>query len=487
MDITKIFAELNYTIYGINGECPPCSIVENGRLIGFVREDLTVDIAEGASQHREKIESIIKFGCDNFGRDEFNENEYSLISYNGYFVTTSFDTKEGIPIYNLYKETDEGYSILDTYKRNQQAMKAFSEQSKLLLFLESESNEREQKIPSYFDIFKNASEQIGLKIKASFSKLGILLHLRKDNTTVATVDKDLNVIVEKGIEKGLEKAIEEKVIKKAEEIQSEKKATHRVVPKKMRKQTAEREAEQSKPQSTLENQIKVTEAPQKTSQEKFFMDVEINEENFPDINFRQYISERYDRGDGVISNETIRKTTEMILMEENIRNFQGIEYFENLKFLSCSKNELSELDVSKNRELEILLCGDNYLNKLDVSQNSKLKTFDCHGNNLKELDLSYNPKLKHLDCSENQLRELSVRQNYGLESLNCSNNSINELELDNNAELNFLNCEYNQIGSLDLRGNEYLGNTKIDSFVYVLDSASKLEKKPEKEIAYEIN
>jgi len=134
MDITKIFAELNYTIYDINGECPPCSIVENGRLIGFVREDLTVDIAEGASQHREKIESIIKFGCDNFGRDEFNENEYSLISYNGYFVTTSFDTKEGIPIYNLYKETDEGYSILDTYKRNQQAMKAFSEQSKLLLF-----------------------------------------------------------------------------------------------------------------------------------------------------------------------------------------------------------------------------------------------------------------------------------------------------------------------------------------------------------------
>ena len=238
MDITKIFAELNYTIYDINGECPPCSIVENGRLIGFVREDLTVDIAEGASQHREKIESIIKFGCDNFGRDEFNENEYSLISYNGYFVTTSFDTKEGIPIYNLYKETDEGYSILDTYKRNQQAMKAFSEQSKLLLFLETESNEREQKIPSYFDILKNASEQIGLKIKASFSKLGILLHLRKDNITVATVDKDLNVIVEKGIEKGLEKAIEEKVIKKAEEIQSEKKATHRVVPKKMRKQTA---------------------------------------------------------------------------------------------------------------------------------------------------------------------------------------------------------------------------------------------------------
>ena len=491
MDITKIFTELDYTIQDVNGECPPCTIIGDGRLIGFIREDFTVDIAEGASQHREKIESIIKFGFDNFGLDEVNENEYGLISYDGYCVTTAFDTKEGIPVYNLCKETNEGYSTIATYKSKQQAMKAFSEQSKLLLFLETETDIREEKIPSYFDIFKKTAEQIGLKMKASFTKLGILLHLKKDNKTVATIDKDLNVIVAKGIEKGLEKAIQEKVVKKAEEIRIAKKATHRVVPKKLRKQTIEREVKQNETQSTLENQAKVAEhtseqtiEPQKISQEKFFTDVRISKNNFPDENFRSYISKIYDKGNGVISAETLRNTTEMFVMDENIMNLQGIEYFGNLKFLACFKNSLLDLDVSKNRELEVLMCGENHIHQLDVSQNPKLKTLDCHSNSLEELNLFNNSKLKHLDCSNNHLRELSVRQNYGLESLNCSRNSLIGLELDNNTDLKNLNCEYNRISVLDLRENEYLSDIKTDSVVE-LYSVKKTEKNTEKEIEHE--
>lgn len=516
MDITKIFTELDYTIHDINGECPPCTIIGDGRLIGFIREDFTVDIAEGAGQHREKIESIIQFGFDNFGLDEVNENEYGLISYDGYCVTTTFDTKEGIPVYNLCKETDEGYGTIEIYKSKRQAMKAFSEQSKLLLFLETETDVKEERIPSYFDIFKKAAEQIGLKMKASFTKLGILLHLKKDNKTVATIDKDLNVIVAKGIEKGLEKAIQEKVVKKAEEIRIAKKATHRIVPKQAREQTIEREVKQNETQSTVTKQTTVSEhtppeqtiQPQQISQEKLFTDVRISKNNFPDANFRSYISKIYDGGDGVISAETLRNTTEMILLSDNINNLQGIEYFENLQFLACGENELVELDTSKNKELEILLCDHNLLTKLDVSRNLKLTTLACNGNSLTDLDLSCNSKLKQLHCQNNHLRKLDVSKNYGLKALDCSHNPLQELDITNNSGLEELNCETTMLMSLDLSANanlkklncentvistlsimenEYLDGIKANDGILLIGDKRKPEKNPEKENAHEID
>lgn len=74
--------------------------------------------------------------------------------------------------------------------------------------------------------------------------------------------------------------------------------------------------------------------------------------------------------------------------------------------LSCVKNNISNIDVSKNTEnLNQLYCGNNLLTELDLSQNPKLSLVSCFNNKLKSIKLSNNPKVKVLNISSNCLNE----------------------------------------------------------------------------------
>ena len=52
-----------------------------------------------------------------------------------------------------------------------------------------------------------------------------------------------------------------------------------------------------------------------------------------------------------------------------------------LKWLSCSYNNLTSLDLSHNTQLEQLYCSNNNLTSLDLSHNTQLKQLYCEGNN----------------------------------------------------------------------------------------------------------
>lgn len=71
--------------------------------------------------------------------------------------------------------------------------------------------------------------------------------------------------------------------------------------------------------------------------------------------------------------------------------------------LECSDNGLTDLDVSKNKDLKILSCHSNQLNKLDLSKNTRLWDLDCANNRLNELDLSNNTALSDINCRNNLL------------------------------------------------------------------------------------
>lgn len=78
-------------------------------------------------------------------------------------------------------------------------------------------------------------------------------------------------------------------------------------------------------------------------------DVAINEINFPDENFRNFVSSNYDKsGSGVLSAEKIAGITEIFCSEEEIESLQGIEFFTALEELCCFDNNLTSLDVSSN-------------------------------------------------------------------------------------------------------------------------------------------
>ncbi len=197
----------------------------------------------------------------------------------------------------------------------------------------------------------------------------------------------------------------------------------------------------------------------------------INEMNFPDAVFRQYVAEICDlpnpldgTKDGILSERELNEITYVDVSGSNqtISDLRGIEYFYNLKYLSCDANQLIELDVSKNTLLEVLYCSFNQLTELDVSENTVLEFLHCSGNQLTGLDLSQNAALREVMCENNQLTELDISENTALTYLDCSNNQLIGLDVSKNALLKSLYCSYNQLKEFNVSKNTLLKTLYCD-------------------------
>lgn len=186
-------------------------------------------------------------------------------------------------------------------------------------------------------------------------------------------------------------------------------------------------------------------------------EVEINETNFPDISFREYIKENYDYNkNGVLSENEISQADYVNIYDKPVTTFQGVEYLTSLETLYCENNELTSIDISKNLALKSIRLGGNRLTELDVSKNTALKSLACGRNQLTSLDLSNNKELSWLSCSQNQLTTLDVSNNTALTDIYCAENHLRTLDLSNNTLLKTLECGFNQLTMLDLSNNPEL-------------------------------
>jgi hypothetical protein len=131
-------------------------------------------------------------------------------------------------------------------------------------------------------------------------------------------------------------------------------------------------------------------------------DVEINEKNFPDPNFRNWILSQPFGKDGVLSDKEIADITEMNVSNKNIHDLKGIEYFTALESLNLDKNQVKYIDVSKNKKLVYLRVEWNQLTSLDVSKNEAMRYLMCGGNSLTELNTSGCTALERIRCWHNQ-------------------------------------------------------------------------------------
>lgn len=159
-------------------------------------------------------------------------------------------------------------------------------------------------------------------------------------------------------------------------------------------------------------------------------DVKINVTNFPDAKFRSYLLSNSYGKDGVLTDEEIARITTIVVSDVGIQSMKGIEFFPELKILSCNINDLTSLDVSKNTKLIKLFCDRNKLKTLDVSKNTVLEMLECGGNLLMTLDVSKNPRLTYLYCPNNQLTSLDLSKNPKLTYLYCSQNQIKGAAMD---------------------------------------------------------
>jgi len=200
----------------------------------------------------------------------------------------------------------------------------------------------------------------------------------------------------------------------------------------------------------------------------------------PDPNFEKALIDfGIDNGtiDGKVLTAKVSGIANLDVRNNGITDLTGLQDFLSLTFLSCSDNQLTSLDVTKNTALIVLdcqnnsissldvtkntaltdlFCGANQLTSLDVTKNTALTNLVCFMNQLTGLDLSTNIVLRGLTCHVNNLSNLDVSNNIALSGVIVSNNHLTSLNISNNPNLITLNCDNNQLTSLDISKNQDL-------------------------------
>ena len=217
----------------------------------------------------------------------------------------------------------------------------------------------------------------------------------------------------------------------------------------------------------------------------------VNSSNFPDECFRSYIKKFVDtNGDEKLSTDEI-DAVELIFAHggksktyNNLESLEGIEYFTNLKELQCydtqlktidcstlekletleiQNTDISELDISNNRQLKKLDCYSTKIKDLDVSNNTELEVLNVHETDISKLDVSMLPKLRELLCSGTNIEDIDVSQNEQLQSLDVTDTSVSKVDISKNRELMGLYCiNCAGINDIDITNNEKLQELRIE-------------------------
>lgn len=184
--------------------------------------------------------------------------------------------------------------------------------------------------------------------------------------------------------------------------------------------------------------------------------------NFSDDQFQKYLLKNYDKNhDGYLSVSEAREVTAIGIQGNNL-NLDGLNYFPELRTLSCiplnfnSQFGIKELDVSQNEYLIFLDCRLNQLTKLDLSRSLGLESLYCSSNKIEELDLKDHGDLKTLHCGGNQLVTLNCENCFSLNEIYCNNNQLTSLDITTCEALTILSCNDNLITELDLSANAAL-------------------------------
>ena len=217
----------------------------------------------------------------------------------------------------------------------------------------------------------------------------------------------------------------------------------------------------------VQKQMEESQTKQNVSQQPVTIDnggipvsgnIDINETNFPDKEFRDWIKANITGADDdVLTPDEISKVTRISVSNiGEIKSLKGIEHFTALQYLYCSFTGITTLDVSNNKQLTQLSCGSTGITTLDVSNNKQLTQLFCSRTSITTLNVRNNEQLTQLSCPNTSIATLDVRNNKQLTYLSCYNTGITELDVSNNELLTQLYCYNTGITTLDVRNNEKL-------------------------------
>ena len=196
-------------------------------------------------------------------------------------------------------------------------------------------------------------------------------------------------------------------------------------------------------------------------------------------------------GGPVLTDEKARQIEVLDVSQDNIQkvlgdrdpitSLRGIQYLKYVKDLNCRGQELKTLNLELNSRVERLNCRVNQLTDLGLDpRGNSLRYLDCSGNNLTALDLRSNKKLQALQCQNNRLSWLDLSSNTALDptKVDCSGN-VYDIEVDRNLQYKVypdLPCYGATEGTYftAARASDWTGGTvsKVDGWdVLTLDNA----------------
>ncbi|MDD6269167.1 MAG: dockerin type I domain-containing protein [Oscillospiraceae bacterium] len=185
--------------------------------------------------------------------------------------------------------------------------------------------------------------------------------------------------------------------------------------------------------------------------------IAVNAANFPDDNFRSYISsELDDDGNGYL--DTIESFCVNINLYNagEIKSLKGIELLTDLRDLNAYGLGLTEIDVSKNINLEDLTISKNNLSEINVSNNINLESLSLSENNISSVDISKNVNLEYLDISSTGISNIDLSRCPKLTFLDCNETPITSLDLSAVPLLEYIDIYKCNMGTLDISKNTAL-------------------------------
>lgn len=167
----------------------------------------------------------------------------------------------------------------------------------------------------------------------------------------------------------------------------------------------------------------------------------------PDSNFRMFLKDLVPSamfGDDLfIYSSALPQISKIDCSNLEIKNLEGIQYFDSLKELNCGFNKLATIPELP-QFLEWLTCHVNTLNSLPLLPKS-LRHLDCDKNQLTSLPV-LPTKLNTLYCNDNLLTLLPTLSD-SLEHLWCRNNKLTSLPV-LPPLVKILHCNTNKLSSL---------------------------------------
>ncbi|MBL7885442.1 MAG: T9SS type A sorting domain-containing protein [Flavobacterium sp.] len=194
--------------------------------------------------------------------------------------------------------------------------------------------------------------------------------------------------------------------------------------------------------------------------------------NFPDANFKAKLLQAnttngiaYDtnsnsividaNSDGEIQLSEAQNVHSLEIMNSAITDLTGIASFVNLKWLNCTNNSLTTLDLGNSIALMSLHASHNSLSTVSVNFVSAVEGIDLSYNNLTSFAFSGSEVYDTFNLSHNQITNLQL-EDCMLEYINVSYNQLSQIQFNGDVRLfRWTNFTHNQFTLMDLSGAKF--------------------------------